>query len=234
MAGIGNISEFRSTVIAAKGFQRTNRFRVRLPVPPILAQTDATRYLEYYCNTADLPGVALATRPIVRYGYGSHEKKPVFSLFNDIMLTFLNDTGNENLIFFQTWMQSINNFRFDKTIADTNRGSAVYELSYKEEYVVDAEISLIDTHGDIQYTMRFHDFYPIGIAETKMQWEPTPTMMSIVVMFTFVDWWIDTTEFVAPVQTTNGVGTAGATTTGSGTGTGSNVQIGDVNILPNT
>lgn len=154
---------------------------------------DTVRYMEYWTNTTDLPGVSLLTRPINRYGYGGSEKKPIVPIFNDIMMTFYNDSGSVNLQFFHDWFKLVSNFNLKDGVNSTfdtqNYKTAPWELSYKGDYTVDPEIILYDIAGDPQYTIKMRELYPISIPETKMVWEPQPTIMQIVVMFTYYDWY---------------------------------------------
>jgi hypothetical protein len=197
-----NIAEFRAVVFDYGGLQGLDRFQLRFPLPPSLSQfevadqsttmNDAVRFMEFFCNTADLPGVGVATRNIVRYGYGASEKKPVFPVFNDVMLTFYNDNSDVNLQVFQQWMASIVNYKFNRSIIDSQSalGYDVYDLTYKAEYAVDAQLTLFDEHGTPQYTVAMRDFYPIMIPETKLAWESSNQFMQIVVMFTFTDMYL--------------------------------------------
>ncbi len=148
--------------------------------------------MDFFCNTSQLPGVALATRPVTRYGFGASEKKPVFPVFNDLLMTFYNDSGSVNLQFFQDWLNSISNFQFYNTINDSNNpstGQQIYELSYKQDYAVEAELHLYDVAGNVQYVVAMRDFFPVMIPEIIMSWENVSQFMQISVMFTFTDFY---------------------------------------------
>jgi len=194
-----NIEAFRSTVFQYGGLLKLDRFRLRFPPPPSMANFefadqastvhDATRFMEFFCNTADLPGVGLATRNVTRYGYGAFEKKPVFPIFNDVMLTFITDAGATNLQYFQQWIASTVNYKFNNTIVSSPSalGYDVYEVTYKEQYAVDAELTLFDDNDNAVYTVAMRDFFPCMIPETKLAWETVNQFMTIVVMFCFTD-----------------------------------------------
>ena len=201
-----NISEFRSVIFNRQGLSKLDRFRLRMPIPATLAAMqlsqgtiqDTNRFMEFFCNTTDLPGVALATENITRYGYGSFEKKPHFAIFNDVMLTFLNDSKSQNLQYFQQWMASIVDFKFppNQTVAGgTNEtGAGMFELNYKRDYAVDASLTLLNDHDDEMYIIVMRDFFPTMIPETKMAWETTNQFFQLVVMFSFTDWYLDRPE----------------------------------------
>jgi hypothetical protein len=190
-----DINEFRSVVYAFEGFQKINKFLVRFPVPPCIGNVvlPVVRSLEFFCQSIDLPGVQAAQRPVVRYGYGVAEKKPMFVGFSDVMLSFLADGNHYNLMFFQWWMNSIFNFNFSRTINDVVETSGydthLYELAYAPEYKVEVEILLWDEHGKETLRMVLRDCYPSAIIDQKMDME-TGQFMKMVVMFCFTDWYL--------------------------------------------
>ncbi len=187
-----DISQFRAVIYQGNGLQKISKYRVRFPPPPF-AQINDVRYLEFYCNMADLPGVQLATRPIVRYGYGTSEKKPMFAAFNDCMMNFYADGNAHNLGFFHDWLIFINNFQMPQTILNGNNFSGVYELAYKSEYAVDAEVALFEEDGTESYVIMMRDFFPTVIPETKLSWEQGG-IMNIIVMFSFTDWYLKSAQ----------------------------------------
>lgn len=190
------IGDFVSAANSVKGFQRLNRYRVRFSTPPGLFNqrsvnsqipaNEVNRLMEFWCNTADLPGAALLARPIVRYGFGASQKKPTAPLFNDMMMTFYGDSRNTNLNFFHDWKNLIVNF----DDATPKTGQDIYELSYKAEYAVQCMMTLFDQAGNETYSVIMRDLYPVLIPETKMSMDPQPTVMQIVVLFTYFDWYI--------------------------------------------
>jgi hypothetical protein len=204
-----NISDFRAIMFDYKGPAKLDRFNLRFPVPPCLGDTVsndnvplglAGRFMEFFCNSADIPGVGLATRNIVRYGYGASEKKPVFPVFNDVWMQFLNDSGSINLSFFQTWLTSICQSQFFSTIEGSPRpiqafqgqknNTDVYELTYKEDYAVDAQLRLYDAHDQEKYIIVMRDFFPVLIPETKLSWDNVNSVFQLVVMFSYTDWYL--------------------------------------------
>jgi hypothetical protein len=204
-----NISDFRAIMFDYEGPSKLDRFNLRFPVPPCIRNAvsndkvpllQAGRFMEFFCNSADLPGMGLATRNIVRYGYGASEKKPVFPVFNDVWMQFLNDSGSINLTFFQTWLTSICQSQFYSTIEGSfipipafqgqeNRTDA-YEVIYKEDYAVDAQLRLYDTHDEEQYVIVLRDFFPVLIPETKLSWDNVNSVFQLVVMFSYTDWFL--------------------------------------------
>lgn len=194
-----NIAQFRAYAYQAQGFQRLNRFKVVFPIPAGLNGNqvsvsgqnvvDTVRYMEFWTNTVDVPGISLITRPVNRYGFGGIEKKPVATAFQDVMMTFYNDGNNNNLQFFHDWMRLINDNDLSQGINAPGAVTSPWEVAYKGEYTVDPEITLYDIAGDPIYTIHLREAYPTDIPHTKMMWEPQPNIMQIVVMFTYFDWY---------------------------------------------
>lgn len=218
-----NINQFRSVANINEGFQKTSKYLLRIHGPPGLITdfksrntggnlANANRNLEFYCYSADLPGMALATRNIVRYGYGASEKKPFAPMYQDVMMTFYADGNEINLQFFHDWFKLISHNGMMVSIGDREQinsvRSAPYELAYRDEYVVDkAFLRLFDEHGHPKYEMQMRDFYPIAIPHTKLDWTPSQQVMSVVVIFTFTDWIIFRDSFdPVPLTLPNSVG----------------------------
>ena len=98
MAGF-NIQNFVSN-INANGAMRNNKFLVRIPPPngfggqQILNETG--KYLELWCESANLPSAMLGSTSVRRYGYGHEEKRPTIIQMNDINFRHLIDLTNYN------------------------------------------------------------------------------------------------------------------------------------------
>jgi len=171
----------------------------------------------------DLPGVAMATRPVIRYGYGVSEKKPMFPAFSDIMMNFYADGNQVNLKFFHEWMNCICNFDFSGTIQSTRKVTGIdtnlYEVAYADEYKVDTVVSLWEEDGKESYRMTLRDCFPSAIPETKLSSEQGQ-IMQIIVNFSFTDWFlmpIIDQPLPAPPPIVTGTGT---------------VEIGDLEVNP--
>lgn len=212
------INTFRSVV---RGFQKLEHYRVRFPYPSLMLsdtyQTgtkNTVPFLEFLSDTVILPGVAMGTRPINRYGYGPSEKKPVFPQFSEVMMTFYADQEADILTFFQAWMNSIFNFNMQggiSNLATQNTpsipyvaagGQDAYEVSYKDDYAVDAWLTLLDNSENVIHTTYLRQCYPIHIADTQLGWGLTNDVMRVSVYFAFNDWYIVTGDPDSPVQTT--------------------------------
>ena len=221
---IFDIDSFRSA--ASGGFQKLEHYRVRFPYPPLMLTqtykgantTNAVSGLEFYADSTDFPGASLATHDVTRYGYGPSEKKPSFTKFNDIMITFYADANADNLTFFQAWLNTINNFNFsggiNLLVQNTQfnipysmaGGANVYEIAYKDDYAVDGWITMFDNTENPITTIFMRQMYPINIPEIKMGWSLTQDIMRVTVIFTFVDWYIVNGDPDDPGSTQENIG----------------------------
>jgi hypothetical protein len=188
---IFNINEFRSIT---SGFQKPNKFKVTFPIPAGLVGAptaidgqpaiDTVRYFEFYTNSVDLPGISWLARPINRYGFGANEKKPSSPIYSDCLMTFYNDTPNDNLQFFHAWMQLIGGFALAGGVTQGNP----WEMAYKDEYAVDPIVHLYDIAGNEQYSVTIRQCYPLNIPNIRLSWQNEQTIMMTSVLFTYFDW----------------------------------------------
>jgi hypothetical protein len=206
-----NISEFQSRINDAGGLTRTNRFRVEIGIPKIMNSLDGTsinlqvknpalfnqlnstqKYLEYFCEAAHIPGVALNTHEYRRYGYGSIEKRPFAATFTDITLTFLFDNKRKNYDFFQYWLNSINNYDYRSGISgeSSNKitGLNLFELEYKDNYSTEVRIFLLDDTGNTVASYVMTEAFPIFVGDIPLSWNDTNGVIRIPITFTFYTW----------------------------------------------
>jgi hypothetical protein len=218
---------FSATV--QNGFQKPSRYRLRFPIPSVLAGvqtfTQDLPYMEYYSDSIDFVDVGFATRNVVRYGYGPHEKQPTFPVFNDVMVTFYNDSLSNNLTFFQQWMWSVQNFNMSSGIlpnsGDTNGSVQPYELLYRDDYVVNGMITLLDNTDQDVCTWRMRRMWPIHMPNVKLGWAIINDVMRVTVMFAYTDWYVDTSLPGTLITQNQGISNQGQQSQATQTYTGS-------------
>ena len=218
-----NIAKFRTNV-AANGVMRTNKFLVRFHVPRGMQKTkifvDDARYLEYWCESVNIPGVSLATQDVFRYGYGNYEKKPYNAITNDISLSFIGDAGGSVWTFFQQWMRMIVNYDMrgginNGTSSEITNGVTVeksngilpgqhpFQLAYKEDYVSDVELLIFDEASTIpQLVVVFREAFPIFVGDIPLNWADLNDTVRVPVTLSCYDWYNATLQFD---NTKNGV-----------------------------
>jgi len=203
-----NIQRFKALTEGKRGFVKPSKFLARIPIPLALQGitefTETGRDLSFWCDTASLPGAALATRDVARYGYGVREKRPFSNIFQDLNFVFYADGGTSdnptvgtNWNFFTTWVRSISNFdmtqglMMDNTSTPNtgNINSQPYEVSYKYEYVSDIEIQIFRTDGSKSHVVVLRDAFPTYVQEITTRWADDSNVMAIPVLFTYTDWY---------------------------------------------
>jgi len=189
-----SINNFRAK-INQKGVLKSNLFLVNFSMPNCLQSSygNFNRDLFYYTQAGELPGVTFATADAVRrYGYGPVEKFAFLPVFQDLSLTFIMDGQGENRKFFDNWMAAIGNFYNPNGVtADTNpqNGFQPYELEYKQNYVVDVNITVYNEVADTILIYTLKDAFPVSVSGSSLSWASQNELMSVGVTFTFRDWY---------------------------------------------
>jgi hypothetical protein len=205
MASGFNISTFASSV-HKNGIMRPSKFLVRIPYPRGMVEhvslKETARYLELWCDSSNIPSIALATNDIHRYGYGNLEKKPYLALNNDINMTFISDGNATIWTFFQQWIRMIINYDMRNGIQGESRNNGVladqkpFELAYKNEYVSDIELIVFnDQTNKPSLEIVLREAYPIFVGDMPLNWADTSSIMRVPVSFTVYDWYHKTQEF---------------------------------------
>lgn len=201
-----NVNDFRAE-INRKGLLKNNKFFVRMYIPQGMRNTglsSTARFLEFWCESSNIPGVSLSTTEVRRYGYGNVEKKPYVSMNNDITMSFLGDSQGVIWSYFQQWMRLIVNYDMRKGInGETGilSGQKPFELAYKDDYVVDIHLSVFDDLGKEAIHVVLREAYPIFIGDIQLNWGDTNSIMRIPVTFTVYDWYnekLSDTSLIGP------------------------------------
>jgi hypothetical protein len=196
MAGF-NIANFTSH-INANGIMRNNKFLVRMSYPiGIDGKSDLTntsRYIELWCDSANLPGVSMQTTQFRRYGYGVAEKRPVAPSFNNVSMTFMGDSKGSIHSYFHNWMKLINNYNLSDGNLNNYKdygGHRSYELAYKDDYAVDIRISVFKENTEEVIKIVLRQAFPTDIGDIQLNWNDTNDYMRIPVSFTYTDWYTE-------------------------------------------
>lgn len=190
-----------SSEVARSGVLRNNKFLVEFPMPIALRNTtgfntlaDTNRVLSLYCEGTNLPGVALLTEDIRRYGYGPNEKKPYAPIFTDVNLTFRGDAGGNVWTFLNAWMKCAINYEY-RTGMNTPSGPVSnqfpHEVGYKDGYATDTTIRLFSDDGAETVRVILREAYPIFVGDIPLNWSSRSDYMRIPVTMTFFDWFND-------------------------------------------
>jgi hypothetical protein len=176
-----NIQSFADN-IGRYGTAPVNRFEVRIPVPPVIANEfpDGGRIMSFRAEKVNIPGIVLDSFESRRYGVGPSIKTPTgISRFNEISIDFIDTSILDIKAFFYVWM----NYIVD--IAG-NGPAPTFLTTYKSEYNVNMQI-LVYNHSNLTpiYILEIVDAFPTSMADASMAWSRTNELFRTSVVFTY-------------------------------------------------
>ena len=186
-----NIQDFRSKITE---YHRSSNFHMLLNQPPGLqanleGATDTLGKLHYLIESSTIPGIELATDEIRRYGFGAFQRKPYVPVFEPITAIVRSDADGSAYDFFQAWIKMIINYDTQKGIDSAGRnGHKPYEISYKSDYAVDADIVSYDDSGNESIRVTMKEFFPIYLGDISMGWDNGNSIVKFPMKFTYTDW----------------------------------------------
>lgn len=198
-----NISRFRSS-IEKNGILRNNKFRMLIYAPKALSETrvagqagliDTARYIELWAESTNVPGIAVNTNNLRRYGYGIQEKRPFDTVTNDLNVSFLGDAKGSIWTYFQQWIKLISNYEDSQGMRGERNtgltpGHKPYELSYKEDYATSAEIHVFTEDGkSAPIKVILQEIFPIMLGDIQLNWGDTNNIMRVPVTFAYKNWY---------------------------------------------
>lgn len=182
-----NINEMIATISANGGLTRASKFLVTITVPAM--PLDMAADMQFFCDSAQLPGVAMQTDEIRVAGYGNIEKRPYASIFQDVPCTFFNDSDGRVLKFFHKWVQMVYNFNDNMSMdAQTASGLPTNTFAYPKDYYGEVSITHYDEKTDAVITYILSEAYPIAVGDAQVSWDQSDTLLKIPVTFTY-KWW---------------------------------------------
>ena len=182
-----NIENFKAEQSKRNGVLRNNKFRVRPNPPPVLANSDLSRSLEFWCAGVQIPGYQLMTHDVRRYTYGTNEARPFAPNFEPIQLLFYADGNDDILDFWHSWMSYI--IPHDMSNGINNNGA--YLLRYKDEYAVDMSITYFNELGEELKTITVRGAFPININSIPLSWMEQNSFVNFTVFIDYLDWFIE-------------------------------------------
>lgn len=195
MANNFDVNEFRSSI--DQSYHRTAHFDMNIGMPNGLRAgenrqnlTETARKLHFDIEATNLPGVAIGTDENRRFGIGPFSLKPYAPIFDTINVVVRSDSKGNTYEFFQNWMQSIINYDFSGGIDGTRNNKAVYDVSYKIDYISMVEINMYDeAGGDPTVKLFLIDAFPIHMGNVALDWHDN-NIVRIPLTFTFANWYL--------------------------------------------
>jgi hypothetical protein len=179
----GSIAAFKASF--STELARPSRFDVFIPRPTglVIPPNDPDpkqdskiqedyRSLCFRCESADLPGRALATT--TQKIYGPEEKFPYQTTYNDINITFICSDGMKEKLIFDQWLNLVN-----------PRDS--YNFNYKALYTSDIRIVQYDVGNFISYQVDLLKAFPIGVNDLQLDWS-SDGYHKLTVTFSYKEW----------------------------------------------
>lgn len=192
-----DVNEFRASIDSS--YHRAAHFDMHLGIPNSMRGSAAgsqnfsatARKLHFDIEATNLPGFAVGTDEIRRYGIGPFELRPYAPIFDTINITVRSDSNGRAYEFFQGWMGSIINYDFSEGFGKQRNGKSAYEVSYKYDYTVMADINLYDeAGGDPTVKLLLIDAFPIHMGNVSLDWHD-PNIIRIPLTLTFANWYLD-------------------------------------------
>ncbi len=195
-----NIAEFKSAI--KHDYHSTSHFHFVFALPNGLSgQKSGTdddfskvvKDLVFEVESANVPGIQIATDDVFRYGMGSSQKKPYAPIFNKVDLMVRSDAEGKVYDFFQSWMKLIVNYDSRKGSNYTSGfgGAKVYEVNYLVDYAVEAQIITYSKVGEQVKKIYLRDCFPFLLGDVVHDWSDTNKLVKIPISLTFTDWYQD-------------------------------------------
>lgn len=195
-----NIARFRSEIVS-RNLLRPNLFHVEFSIPQGLQSGpnrnnayNAVSKLEFWVESATLPGFIINTYQAMRYGYGTQERRPLSQpLYGEIQFDIIMDQEKTNYDFFYDWMNVIVNTDMrdgpngeTKEIRDVR--SVPFELGYRDDYTIDLGIYVYGPNGDLASQIYLREAFPISLGDVKLSWADNNSYMRLPIVIAYTDW----------------------------------------------
>lgn len=184
-----NIDEF-SAIIGRHNPARASHYAVNITPPSTLNNNNIVSDLPYLCDSANLPGINIATDDFRQKGYGLTEKRPTMVGFEPVTLTFLGDSQGRILNFFHKWLKMVVNWDGE---GGSDNGIESELFNYPEEYWGTVDIYLYDIEMAQYHSTTLHKAFPISVDSQQISWGMTDTLMRFTVAFAYRSFTTDQT-----------------------------------------
>jgi hypothetical protein len=188
-----SINEISSALSSVKGLTVASHFDVLITTPEWATGQTIVRQIPFLCCAAQLPGVGFQTTDIRPHGYGLFERRPIFTNFTTVPMTFYCDAEGNVIKFFQSWAKSINNFNTEQSTGSASNGAKMHDFQYPDYYETTIEVSQYDATSKKILTWKLNRAYPLTINNIDVSWDAENQLNKLNVEFFFCSWSSDTT-----------------------------------------
>ena len=187
-----SVNEMISTINANGGLAKSSKFQVRITGP--FALTFGTD-LQFFCDSAQLPGISYMTDEIRMSGYGNIEKRPYASNIQDVPLSFYCDTDGKVFRYFHNWSQKVFNFnQSTNPNGSSSSGLPMNTFAYPKEYFGIVDIMVYDEKSNEFLSYQLIDAYPISVGDVQVSWEQSDTLLKLPITFAYTYWNAETLD----------------------------------------
>jgi hypothetical protein len=187
-----SVNEALSTINANGGLAKSSKFMVRITGPFALSYgTD----LQFFCESAQLPGISYMTDEIRMSGYGNIEKRPYATNLQDVPLTFFCDTDGRVFEYFHNWSQKVFNFNQSTNPNGTSAsGLPMNSFAYPKEYFGIVDLMMYDENSKQFLSYQLIEAYPITVGDVQVAWEQSDTLLKLPITFAYTYWNAETLD----------------------------------------
>jgi len=175
------------------------------------SSSQITDDMMFRCINASLPGIALRTTDVNRFGVGVLEKMPFSGNYTDMDLTFLSDRYGDQYSFLYGWINNV--FSVTGQVAGSSAGGSVvsningnrkfYTTEYKDNYSATIIITVYDNGGDPVLVYTLYKAFPIAINDIPVSWADRDGLLKVTTKITFREWSLD--DFGTTLETSQNV-----------------------------
>lgn len=181
-----SISNFRAD-LDTRGVMKTNHAQIVFSAPRGLqGEYSDTRAIGIRCESVPLPAVTFTTDDQHRrFGVGPIDKIPDQPLFDNLTTSFIADRRGYVHRFFYDWMSLISPFT---TTIDNRFGASPYEATYRDDYVTDVFILVMDENNNQVLEYQLFNAHPVAVMEQQMGWGEQDQIVKVSVSFAYREW----------------------------------------------
>jgi len=178
---MSTLNDFIASV-AAEGLMVSSKFSVDIGVPLIITSKNLyvgdLRKVQLYCDNVTLPGMSISTTQARTFG--EIREMPHERLFDNVTMNFYVDNGMHTKLFFDTWIQSI-------------QDPFTRKFNYYKEYISDISINVFDAASNQRYIVTLYECYPKSISPITMDYS-SKEVMKLQVSMNYKYWLSNTTD----------------------------------------
>jgi hypothetical protein len=170
-----NINEFLA-YLDDGGVAKTSHFQVQIFAPE--GDINQMRDMMYRADSVTMPGRSIGSTE--HSFYGPTRKYGNDSLFKEVEITFILSEDLNEKLFFEEWQDLVvGPYRTGDT------SDSAYDIGFYEDYVGSIIIRHFNDSGDMTFSKKLIEAYPIAVGDLERDWENGAQIMRLSVTFTY-------------------------------------------------